>query len=196
LKIEKINDDKLKITLDIDDLKNNNLDARSFLKNSPETQDFFWDVMQEAEKKYGFSIDESMIRVDARVAETGMFTLVVTKTSKDLFSGVKTIHEDKPVDYKLSRIKKEPSSDKLLYRFACLDDLLAYTECTSKSDNSTLYVYNKNYYLLTSVIDDVIADYATLFPNIDSMLATLYEYGKIVYKCNAIENIKKLKGIS
>ncbi|MBP5694603.1 MAG: adaptor protein MecA, partial [Bacilli bacterium] len=55
LKIEKLNENKLKITLDINDLKTRNIDIKSFVSNTPESQDLFWDVMQEAEQKFGFN---------------------------------------------------------------------------------------------------------------------------------------------
>ena len=55
MKIEKLAEDKLKITLTLDDLEARNIDLYSFMYNSPESQDLFWDVMSEAEKEYGFN---------------------------------------------------------------------------------------------------------------------------------------------
>ena len=43
---------KIKITLNIEDLNARNIDVQSFIYNSPESQDLFWDVMREAEKEY------------------------------------------------------------------------------------------------------------------------------------------------
>ena len=54
LKIEKLNEDKLKITLSIDDLEERNITLHSFMYNSPESQDLFWELLQEAEKECGF----------------------------------------------------------------------------------------------------------------------------------------------
>ena len=62
MKIEKLNENKLKITLNSEDLKARNIDVQAFIYNTPESQDLFWDVMREAEKEYGFNVDESMVR--------------------------------------------------------------------------------------------------------------------------------------
>ena len=82
MKIEKLTENKLKITLTIDDLTERNIDLQSFIYNSPESQDLFWDMMNEAEKEYGFDVDESMIYVEASSSGTGLFTLIVTKTDE------------------------------------------------------------------------------------------------------------------
>ena len=82
MKIEKLAEDKIKITLTIDDLAARNIDLYSFMYNSPESQDLFWDVMNEAEKEYGFNVDDSMIYVEASTSGGGNFTLIVTKTKE------------------------------------------------------------------------------------------------------------------
>ena len=81
MKIEKLNENKIKITLDINDLKSRNIDVKTLLSNTPESQDLFWDMMQEAEKEFGFNVDESMIYVEAHISATGNFTFIVTKTN-------------------------------------------------------------------------------------------------------------------
>ena len=189
--IKKINDDKLKITLDSNDLKENNLDVHSFLRNSPETQDFFWNVMQEAEKKYGFNIDESMIRVDARVTDTGTFTLTVTKSSKDFLALDKTENIQKNSEAKPKRKMVSDSLNTYIYRFNTLDDLLGYVSISKEDINSSLYVLNKNYYIVSDKHIPLLSEYSTLVSNADSTMAKLYEYGKTIYKSKAIESIKK-----
>jgi len=72
MKIEKLNDNKLKITFSVEDLKARNIDVQSFIYNTPESQDLFWDVMQEAEKEFGFIVDESMVYVEASATASGI----------------------------------------------------------------------------------------------------------------------------
>ena len=40
--------------------------------------------MREAEKEYGFCVDESMVYVEASATASGIFTLTVTKTANSL----------------------------------------------------------------------------------------------------------------
>lgn len=51
MKIEKLSDDKIRITLNIDDLKENDIDFQSFMSNSIESQDLFMDMLEKAEKE-------------------------------------------------------------------------------------------------------------------------------------------------
>ena len=57
MKFEKINDDKIKITLSSADLEANDLDLHSFMSDSSETQSLFLSVLDKAEKDYGFITD-------------------------------------------------------------------------------------------------------------------------------------------
>ena len=54
MKIEKLNEDKIRITLDINDLKEKNIDFHSFMSNSISTQSIFVDMLKKAEKEVGF----------------------------------------------------------------------------------------------------------------------------------------------
>ncbi len=190
--IKKISDDKLKITLDTNDLKENNIDVHSFLRNSPETQDFFWDVMQEAEKKYGFNIDESMIRVDARVTDTGTFTLTVTKSTKEFPCFDKSDYDYKQPDLKLKRKTSSNMCGPYVFQFQNIDDLLDFAKIESHSSRSSLYSLNKDFYLVVDTYDPLLSEYSTMVSNPLDMLAKIHEYGKAIYKTKAIETIKNL----
>ena len=79
MKIEKLNENKIKFTITIDDLTARNIDLYSFVYNSPESQDLFWDMMNEAEREYGFNVDDSMIYVETATAGSESFTLTVMR---------------------------------------------------------------------------------------------------------------------
>ena len=82
MKIEKLTENKIKITINIDDLAEKNIDLYSFMHNTPETQDLFWDILNKAEKECGFNVDNSMICVEASTSGAGNFVLIVTKTNE------------------------------------------------------------------------------------------------------------------
>lgn len=193
MRIEKINDNKIKITLDVNDLKSRNIDAKSFVSNTPESQDLFWDVMKEAEQQFGFNVDESMVYVEAHVNNTGMFTLIVTKTSatnqtnrkpKAGFSG-----------YKLKRKELTPNADNSLYKFGSLTSLINYCKVAKidKNDESKLYSYNNAYYVYSkSLTDPLILEYASRDFDSKYTMSKVQEYGKLIYDCNALNTIKKI----
>ena len=191
MKIEKLNENKLKITLNSDDLKARNIDVQSFIYNSPESQDLFWDVMREAEKEYGFSVDESMVYVEASATASGIFTLTVTKTSNSLNqSHIK--NKLKKQNYKLKRKNLNTTLDNSIYKFNTFDDLCDF--CTSAKIDSfgtnSLYQFESSYYLLTTnVPNSNILEYATKERNIDILLAKISEYGKKIIEKDALKII-------
>ncbi len=193
MKIEKLNENKLKITLNSDDLKARNIDVQSFIYNTPESQDLFWDVMREAEKEYGFSVDESMVYVEASATAAGIFTLTVTKASNSLNqSHIK--NKLKKQNYKLKRKNLNTSLNNSIYKFNSFDDLCDFCK-TAKIDNfgaNSLYQFESCYYLLTTEVPNSnILEYATKERNIEILLAKISEYGKKIIEKNALKIISE-----
>ena len=54
MKFEKLNENKIRITLNNHDLIEKNIDFNSFMSNSKESQNLFLDMLDEDEKKVGF----------------------------------------------------------------------------------------------------------------------------------------------
>jgi len=193
MKIEKLNENKIKITLNIDDLNARNIDVQSFIYNSPESQDLFWDVMREAEKEYGFSVDESMVYVEASATASGVFTLTVTKTTNSLGpSNLKP--KTKKQNYKLKRKKVNTSLDNSIYKFNTFDDICDFCKASNIElfEENSLYKFNSAYYLLVSKIPNSnILEYAEKERNIDLLLAKISEYGNKIIEKNALQVISK-----
>lgn len=55
LKIEKLTENKIRIILDMQDLQEKNIDLHSFMSDSLESQDLFYDMLDRAEKEVRFS---------------------------------------------------------------------------------------------------------------------------------------------
>ena len=64
MKFEKVNNDKIKVTLSKADLEANDIDMHSFMSNSEETQSLFLSVLDKAERDYGFSTDNYKLKVE------------------------------------------------------------------------------------------------------------------------------------
>ena len=56
MRIEKLNENKIRIFLNLEDLKEKNIDLHDFMSNSLETQDFFFDLLNKAESEVGLRI--------------------------------------------------------------------------------------------------------------------------------------------
>ena len=191
MKIEKVNENKIKITLNIDDLNARNIDVQSFIYNSPESQDLFWDVMREAEKEYGFSVDESMVYVEASATASGIFTLTVTKTTNSLAQNNQK-PKIKKKNYKLKRKTITSSLDNSVFKFNTFDDICDFckTSNTTIFEENSLYKLNSAYYLFTSKVpNNNILEYAEKERNTDLLLAKISEYGNKIIANNALQVI-------
>lgn len=54
MKFEKLSENKIRITLTVNDLKNKDIDFHNFMSNPLETQDLFLDILEEAKEKIRF----------------------------------------------------------------------------------------------------------------------------------------------
>ncbi len=195
MKIEKLTDDKLKITLSIDDLEERNINLHSFMYNSPESQDLFWELLQTAEKEYGFHVDDSFIYVEAATTGSGNFTLLVTKTNDKNPEIPKVPAKPKKYskdNFKLKRKVTEVSTKDNFYIFQSFEDILSFCSIcdTTILHDNTLFQLNKEYYLKIDFIPyNMILDYATVVKCTPMLEAKLSEYGKVVIEKDALQTL-------
>lgn len=195
MKIEKLAEDKIKITITIDDLAARNIDLYSFVYNTPESQDLFWDVMNEAERELGFNVDDSMIYVETSTSGSESFTMIVTKTKE---KPLLKINKDKPAqskdNIKLKRKKMPYFIKNGVFKFESFDDVCTFCKhATAKSvTNTKLYSLNGDYYLTAGIMPTtLILEYAQVVKNPSLAEAKLYEYGQTIVENDVIETITK-----
>ena len=75
LRIEKITENKIRIILNLQDLQEKNIDLHTFMSNSIESQDLFYDMLDEAEKEIGFKTKDYKLMIEAiAVPERKLYT--------------------------------------------------------------------------------------------------------------------------
>lgn len=79
MKLEKINENKLKIIFNADELEENNISVHSFLSNSLESQKLFIAILDIANEDLGFDISNSQISYEAFSFNNTSFVIFVTK---------------------------------------------------------------------------------------------------------------------
>lgn len=190
MKIEKLNENKIKITFNIDDLEANNIDVYSFMHNTPETQKLFWDILNQAEKECGFNVDNSMVCIEASTSGGGNFVLIVTKTNeKPIFSNSQL----KQKHLKLKRKSIPVDKKENIYQFATFDDLCEFVSSLNLRGikENSLYSMNDTYYLKCSLANNSIVEYASIVSNPSLLEAKLNEYGKLIIEKKALQTVKK-----
>ena len=199
--IEKLNENKIKITLNLDDLKENNIDLHSFMSNSIESQDLFYDMLDKAEKEVGFETKNYKLMIEALAIPEGKFILTVTRFSPEK-------EQKKKVRARRRSIVSE--SKLSIYKFNNFEDYITFCDYARKRLNdstytklkkSTLYKYNSKYYLRIQInnldlntfkaIHCLIIEFAVLISNSDIFERKLIEYGNVIFKSNAILNCVK-----
>lgn len=82
MKFEKLNEDKIRITLSSQDLVEKDIDFHSFMSNSIKSQNLFLDILEEAEKRVGFVTKDYKVRIEALAMNDGDFIFTVTRFSR------------------------------------------------------------------------------------------------------------------
>lgn len=201
MKIERITTDKIRVFLNLEDLQQEQVDLHTFMSSPIESQKLFLNVLEKAEKEYGFSTKDYKIILEAIVTSEFNFILTVTR-----------LPYINKIDYKKNHIKfkrKLPSTrnSSLIYAFSSFDDFCDFSSNTNYTDfnkmckNICLYYLDDTYYLLFSKIYpnsiqftrlcSFISEFATPVLSSELFERKLLEYGKIIIKNNAINVCNK-----
>lgn len=201
MKIEKLNENKIRITLNMEDLNERNIDLHSFMSNSIESQGIFLDMLDKADEEVGFNTDDCRLMIEALALKNGIFVLTITKFA----------HTDEKTSFKrknlhIKRKSPELNSSKTIYSFESFDafcdfctflrDTLHEKQISEFARTSDLYEYNSNYYLILSDINvsspnlkhicSSITEFAHFVNDSELFESKIKEYGRLVIAKNAI----------
>ena len=201
MKIEKLTENKIRVIVNSEDLKNNNLDYQTIMEKPIESQKLFLEMLLKAEKEVGFYTEGCKLLVEAFSSSDGLFVFTITK------------YVEKPITppnkLKVTPKKKikhvNPKSTTSIYQFSSFEEFCEFctaihnTACQSKqlAKNIALYLFNDTYYLILSNINtesvyihifySTISEFASLASHSETFKMKLLEHGKAIMKRNAIE---------
>ena len=200
MKFEKLNENKIRITLTIQDLAEKEIDFHVFMSNSAEAQDVLLDMLEQAKKETGFDPEDYNLKVEALVMADTNFIFTITKLPPE---------EKSKISKRKFTVKRKnivPSSTQAVYCFNSFDDFNDFLVFLSKNTLSnykklaksiTLYEYKEKYYLLmnninTEFIDKIkfytcITEFAKCVTNSKVFASKLKECGTLIMKNNALE---------
>lgn len=163
MQIKKINNNKLKVILSSNDLNKKNIDIDSFLSNSIESQDLFFEILDLAEEKYDFDIENNKAIIETVSLDNNLFVLTITKFKNDLATTYSNLSK--------------------LYYFENIDDFFnIYNYLTNY--NYTLYKFLNNYFLIIHNIDNflnnLLSEYSISLEKSEHLESILLEHGKII----------------
>ena len=79
MKFEKLSENKIRITLTVNDLKEKDINFHDFMSNPLESQDIFLDILKEAKEKIGFNTTDYKVKIEALAMIDGDFIVNITR---------------------------------------------------------------------------------------------------------------------
>lgn len=205
MKFEKINENKIRITLKLSELKDKDIDYQSLMSNSIDTQKLFWDMLDEAEEKIGFKTKDYKIMIEALATVDGDFIVTVTRSLPE-----SNYENKKRKNIRYKRKNEKLSSSLAIYSFDTFDDFCEFCLYINSnslivldkiSKNYNLFTYKDKYFLVINNIDlsyenlsifnYIVSEFGHFVSSPETFNSILLEHGNLIIKRNAIKNILK-----
>ncbi len=206
MKIEKISENIIKVTISYNDLEERHVDLNALNYNTPAAQEFLWDLMEQAEEQFGFNLTDSQLIIEPIPDSSDGFVINITRLDED--GEFESIHKYiknkmKKSDLRVKKKSRKVSSPLLVYSFKTLNDIceLANKLDMHYSGESTLYRCRETYYLSLTrsgllsadmkMFELMLAEYGTKIANTSFIEGYMNEYGDKIIEYNALEVLRK-----
>lgn len=208
MKIERVGENKIRIFVSYDDLEERDIDLETFNYNSPETQELFWDLMEQAEIELGFEAQESQLCIEAVSDVDHGFVITITRVEEESeFESIQKFIKNRYRKKDLSPKKKASKvcSTLLVYAIDGFDDFCELCSHLNPlfSGRSRAYSLDGAYYLVFGAVEDnvtnrkqfdsILGEYGDKMQNVDFLEGYLNEYGKKLISDNAVAYFAALR---
>ena len=186
MEIEKINENKIRVTFDCQYLQKNNINLHSFMSNSIESQSLFLSILDQAERETGFITDNYKLSIELLAFSNGTFIINITRIEKDL---QKT--------HRVHAHRKNPSNTSfqaLIYKLSNYDDLISLENFLMNSDEKLFNAFSNSYLLyeykdfiflllekwdnqMKSKLSNIISEFAILIEDSEFVIEKIKEFG-------------------
>ena len=193
MKIEKLTENKIRIILKLDEISKNNIDLKNLLNNDPKSHKFFLDILNQAEKDFGFCTKDCKLLIEAFSSLDEVFVFTITKYN---------IGKKKP-SLKLKKQKNIFFTGNAVYKFNSFEDFCSLCKLLNNynislnniSKKISLVLYKNTYYLVFSKLNlsykdlkrlfSILSEFAVLVTKPTHIEAKILEFGKSIIKQNA-----------
>jgi len=206
MKIEKVNENMIKVTISINDLEERNIDLNALNYNFPAAQELFWDMMEQAEEQFGFNLSDSQLIIEPIPDSNEGFIITITKVDED--GDFESIHKYiksklKKSDLKVKKKSRKVCSAIMIYSFGGIDDVCLLAKNLEKLyfGESTLYKCRDTYYINMSrsnlqmpnpkMFETSLNEFGNKISNVSFFEGYLNEYGEKVIEGNAFEILRQ-----
>lgn len=196
MKIERINEDKVRITLSFEELEKRNVTLSDIEKNDTIAKNLFVSIIEESDLDEYIEFENSQLFIEAASDNNDTFILTITKI-KDLPDLNK---------YSKKQTKKLYRIDSKIYEFDSLDTILEFLKIAKEQNlyfgSNSLYKYEDKYFVLfsESAIKNknflktyvIMSEFMNRHFSSDLYCTTIREKGTIVIKNRALQKLSKI----
>lgn len=211
MKIEKINENKVRIILTLDELEKREITLTEIEKDSKLAKDFFINILEESNLDEQFEFEGSHLFIEASSDNNELFVITITKIND--FPDFKK--NSFKTDNKNSRNLKNRKSlknnitkykvDSNIYSFSNLDNILKICDVAKQEKlffgRNSLYKYENEYYIIfnkTSIKNDrflktyvFLSEYCDNYYSADIYEISLKEKATLIIKDYALQRLNK-----
>ncbi len=201
MKIERVDENKIKVLLDHAEAKEWNITTKSIYENTPEVQKMFWHAIRMAKENMNFSIDGAKLFVETIPSyESGLGMLITKACTDEEFS--KAV-ENCSYKGKLKRTELKADAQRREKRRKCIFCFESFDSvCSAVGElfgryigSSSLYKMNERFYLCLVPSEPIslceaeilLPEFASRLSNSQYVHGRLGEYGALMIEDNAIE---------
>lgn len=203
MRIERIGENKIKVTVSGDDVKMWNVDLKNFTDNTPEAQDMFWFALKRAEQDLSFEVGKSQLLVETMPHGDEGYVLLVSRLESEKEVAEALVRAGKQVKQTELRVKRRRRISPLLriYRFGDFEEL-----CQGVSEmyelymgGSRLFKYQGEFYLELMPLDtfgffeieNILSEFAEKEKRSAAVQGVLNEHGQLMIAAEAVQNIAR-----
>ena len=208
MKIEKINDNKIKITLTFEELESRKISLSDIEKDTSKAKELFLNLIEESNLDEDFVIDDSHLFIEACSDNNNLFIVTITKIDNipelkkySILENNRSISTNNKQN-KITRYKVESN----IYSFDTMDNILELCS-KSKLENlyfgkNSLYKYKDIYFLIFShaTVKNkkflktyvFLSEYCKEYYSYYLFETSIIEKSKLILKNNALQQLSKI----
>ena len=203
MRIERIDENKIKVTVGSDDIRMWNVDLKNFTDNTPEAQDMFCFVLKQAEQDVNFTVGKAQLLVETMPAGEEGFVLIISRLEDADELSQALVRAGRQIRQAEFKVRKRHRIAPLLriFKFGDFEDV-----CRGVAEIRELYMgtsrltkYQGEFYLEMVPIDsfgffeieNILSEFAEKNKRPLFMQGVLSEHGKVMIDADAVSIISK-----
>jgi negative regulator of genetic competence, sporulation and motility len=176
VKIEKIDENKLKVVLSFKDILELNLDITEISPESEICEKIFNDMLTLASQEYGFTVENSKLMIEAMPSYKEGFVMFVSKVEK--VEEKVEVCKNEINEVVLMEIYKFGTLDTLKYAFNIVNDSNVLKSKVFTLDGLFYLLFYRRYYSKIDIAMTLISDFGLKINTPQVFEGVLNEYGK------------------